>query len=115
MGNWGAYFNTSSPTEINSTLAKNEIAESKRSIEATLKISVNTFAYPYGDYNEEIKSETANAGFRFAVATDSGGLLLDDDRYAIFRVNMFPDESLFSLYKKTSSWYRKYYFKKRGK
>ncbi len=102
-------------TEINSTLAKNEIAESKRSIEATLKISVNTFAYPYGDYNEEIKSETANAGFRFAVATDTGGLLLDDDRYAIFRVNMFPDESLFSLYKKTSSWYRKYYFKKRGK
>ncbi len=100
---------------INATQAKNEISESKMYIEQTLSISVSTFAYPYGDYNEEVKNITVNAGYKFAVATDSGGMLLHDDRFAIFRVNMFPDENIYSLYKKTSSWYRAYYFKKRGK
>ncbi len=102
-------------TQISINLAKEEIDRSKKQIEETLNVSVITFAYPYGDYNDETKKLAGNSGFEFAVATDTGGMLIDDDRFAIFRVNMFPNESIFSLYKKTSNWYRTYYFKKRGK
>jgi len=102
-------------TQISIKLAKEEIVSSKKQIEETLNISVSSFAYPYGDYNNEIKEIVSSSDIKMAVATDTGGMMLDDDRFAIFRVNMFPDESIFSLYKKTSTWYRAYYFKKRGK
>ena len=55
------------------------------------------------------------AGFTYAVATDTGGLHLEDDRMQIFRINMFPHETPNSLFKKTASWYRNYYRWKRGK
>ena len=55
------------------------------------------------------------AGFAFGVATDTGGLHLEDDRLQVFRINVFPHETTASLFKKTASWYRKYYRRKRGK
>jgi peptidoglycan/xylan/chitin deacetylase (PgdA/CDA1 family)/UDP-N-acetylglucosamine:LPS N-acetylglucosamine transferase len=95
--------------------AANEIASSKAELERRLGIDIQSFAYPYGDLSPETKRLVAEAGFRYAVATDSGGLHLEDDRMQIFRVNMFPHETAGSLRKKTSSWYRRYYRWKRGK
>ena len=92
-----------------------EIASSKAELERRLGIEVQTFAYPYGDLSPETKRLVAEAGFRYAVATDSGGLHLEDDRLQIFRINMFPHETGSSLFKKTSSWYRRYYRWKRKK
>ena len=92
-----------------------EIATSKAELERRLGIEVQTFAYPYGDLSPETKRLVAEAGFRYAVATDSGGLHLEDDRMQIFRINMFPHETGSSLFKKTSSWYRRYYRWKRKK
>jgi hypothetical protein len=56
-----------------------------------------------------------DSGFTFGISTDTGGMTIEEDKYAIFRVNMFPEEDLLQLYKKTSPWYREYYKKKRGK
>ena len=92
-----------------------EIGQSKAELERRLGIDVQSFAYPYGDFSPETKRLVAEAGFRYAVATDSGGLHLEDDRMQIFRINMFPHETGGSLRKKTSAWYRKYYRWKRGK
>ena len=92
-----------------------EIAASKAELERRLGIEIQSFAYPYGDLSPETKRLVAEAGFRYAVATDSGGLHLEDDRLQIFRVNMFPHETAGSLRKKTSSWYRRYYRWKRGR
>ena len=92
-----------------------ELRESRDRIESELCTKVITFAYPFGSYDDRIKDLVRQAGFTFGIATDSGGLTIEDDRLAVFRVNMFPEESLFSLFKKTSSWYRKYYQWKRGK
>ncbi|MCS7005877.1 MAG: polysaccharide deacetylase family protein [Cytophagales bacterium] len=102
-------------TQISTKEAYDEIKKSKSLLETSLSISVISFAYPYGDYNSEIRDITKKVGFSFAVATDSGGLHLEDDRFAIFRVNIFPDETIISLLKKTASWYRKYYYWKRKK
>ncbi len=95
--------------------AATEIASSKAELERRLGIEVLSFAYPYGDLSPATKQLVAEAGFTYAVATDSGGLHLEDDRLQIFRINMFPYETGSSLFKKTSSWYRRYYRWKRGK
>ena len=92
-----------------------ELRESRERIEHELQTKIVSFAYPFGTYDERIKDLTRQSGFEFGIATDSGGITIEDDRFAIFRVNMFPKESLFSLFKKSSSWYRKYYQRKRGK
>ena len=92
-----------------------EIQASKQALETRLHTAVETFAYPYGDLNAAVKNAVQAAGFALGVATDTGGLRLEDDRMQVFRVNMFPDETVVSLYKKTSAWYRAYYFRKRGR
>jgi peptidoglycan/xylan/chitin deacetylase (PgdA/CDA1 family)/glycosyltransferase involved in cell wall biosynthesis len=92
-----------------------ELAHSKAELERRLGINVLSFAYPYGDLSAETKRLAAEAGFTYAVATDSGGMHLEDDRMQIFRINIFPHESASSLFKKTSSWYRRYYRWKRKK
>lgn len=95
--------------------AAHEIAASKAELERRLGINILSFAYPYGDLSPETKALVQQAGFSYAVATDSGGMHLEDDRMQIFRINMFPHESASSLFKKTSPWYRRYYRWKRKK
>lgn len=95
--------------------AATEIAQSKAALETRLGLEILSFAYPYGDLSAETKALVQQAGFTYAVATDSGGLHLEDDRMQIFRVNMFPHETAGSLFKKTAAWYRRYYCWKRKK
>ncbi len=92
-----------------------EMAASKQALEAALDVPVLSFAYPYGDLNPALKAAAQAAGFALAVATDSGGLHLEDDRWEIFRVNVFPNETRRSLRKKTSPLYRRYFRWKRGR
>ncbi|WP_151085684.1 polysaccharide deacetylase family protein [Hymenobacter baengnokdamensis] len=102
-------------TTLAPAAAAHEIAQSKAELERRLGVEVLSFAYPYGDLNPETKALVRQAGFTYAVATDSGGLHLEDDRMQIFRINMFPHETPASLFKKTAKWYRKYYRWKRKK
>ena len=100
-------------TELPLPEAVEEIQRSKLALEAALRTPVVSFAYPFGDCNAEVKNVVREAGFALGIATDTGGMNLEDDRMQVFRVNMFPNESTSSLFKKTSSWYRKYYRWKR--
>ncbi len=93
----------------------NELRESRDRIEHELKTTVVSFAYPFGTYDDRVKDLVKQTGFEFGISTDTGGVTIEDDRFAVFRVNMFPEESTFNLFKKTSSWYRKYYKWKRRK
>ena len=101
-------------SQLSAAAVAHELAASRAALEARLGVPVQSFAYPYGDLTPETKALADAAGFRYAVATDTGGLHLEDDRLQIFRVNIFPHETLTSLYKKTAGWYRRYYFRKRG-
>ncbi len=92
-----------------------EIYQSKVNLEQELGTEIISFAYPYGDLNEGVKQQVKKTGHCLGIATDSGGIHIEDDLFQVFRINIFPNESLFQLYKKTSSWYRSYYKKKRGK
>ena len=101
--------------ELPAAEALAEITQSKAALEAALKTEIISFAYPYGALNEEVKALAQQAGFTYAVATDTGGLHLEDDRMQIFRINIFPHETPGSLFKKTATWYRNYYRWKRKK
>lgn len=102
-------------TTLDSTQVQYEILESKNRLENDLRIKIVSFAYPYGSINDEVKNAVKISGIPFGIATDTGGLTIEDNLQQVFRINMFPNESVISLYKKTSSWYRKYYRWKRGK
>jgi peptidoglycan/xylan/chitin deacetylase (PgdA/CDA1 family) len=92
-----------------------ELSTSRQKLEAEFKQPVITYAYTYGDTNKECAELAETCGYEYALNTDTGGLLLEENPYAIFRVNIFPDESFLSLWKKTRKWYRCYYYFKRKK
>ena len=102
-------------TRLSDAEVLHELVESRDRIEHELQTKVVSFAYPFGTYDDRVKDLVKQAGFEFGIATDTGGVTIEDDRFAVFRVNMFPEESTFNLFKKTSSWYRKYYQWKREK
>jgi peptidoglycan/xylan/chitin deacetylase (PgdA/CDA1 family)/glycosyltransferase involved in cell wall biosynthesis len=101
--------------ELPAAEAAAEIQQSKTALEQALGTEIISFAYPYGALNADVKSLVRQAGFTYAVATDTGGLHLEDDRMQVFRINMFPHETTSSLFKKTATWYRRYYRWKRKK
>lgn len=92
-----------------------ELKKSKELLESEFSQPVICYAYTYGDTNSECSQLAEEVGYEYAVNTDSGGLLLENNPFEIFRVNIFPHESFWSLWKKTRKWYRKYYAIKRNK
>jgi peptidoglycan/xylan/chitin deacetylase (PgdA/CDA1 family)/UDP-N-acetylglucosamine:LPS N-acetylglucosamine transferase len=93
-----------------------EVIDSKKNLENLYRTKIISFAYPYGKTNEEVKKIVKESGFQFGITTNSGGKdTIEDDRFEIFRVNIYPEDGLFQFHKKISHWYRGYYKRKRGK
>lgn len=102
-------------TTLSSEEAFYEIQQAKSNLQTILSTEVISFAYPFGYYNDTIRQLVIKAGYKCAVATDTGGINLEDDCFRIFRVNIMPRDKGAQFWKKTSSWYRKRYWRKRGK
>ncbi|TNH98326.1 polysaccharide deacetylase family protein [Aeromonas sobria] len=77
-----------------------EIQENKRQLEALLDHPLLSFAYPYGDMNESAKEQAIAAGYRFAVATNSGPKAMHQDPFQIRRIAIFPRTDVFGLWRK---------------
>ncbi|MCJ2378616.1 polysaccharide deacetylase family protein [Vibrio sp. ZSDZ34] len=77
-----------------------EIVENKESLESILGKPVISFAYPFGDHNQASKRIVQDAGYQFAVATDSGPLKFHQDPYQIRRIAIFPKTDVFGLWRK---------------
>ncbi len=77
-----------------------EIQENKRQLEALLGYPLLSFAYPYGDLNESAKEQAIAAGYRFAVATNSGPKAMHQDPFQIRRIAIFPRTDVFGLWRK---------------
>src|SRR3989338_1643972 len=102
-------------SSMTETEARAELKNSKMALEKEFKRDIPVYAFTYGDTHPAAADWAFEEGYDYAVNTDSGGLLHEEDPYRIFRVNIFPNETWLSLFKKTSSWYRRYYFSKRQK
>ncbi len=92
-----------------------EIRESKEHLENMFNRPVKTFAYSSGSCNEAVVQAVQEAGFHTAVATGAGAFRLEDNPFCIFRVAVLPEETAFSFWKKTTSWYHDYSYRKRRK
>ncbi|WP_033137595.1 polysaccharide deacetylase family protein [Aeromonas finlandensis] len=77
-----------------------EIQENKRQLEALLGHPLLSFAYPYGDMNDSAKKQAIAAGYRFAVATNSGPKAMHQDPHQIRRIAIFPRTDVFGLWRK---------------
>ena len=65
-----------------------EVMESKRQIEKWLGKPVTGFAYPYGSYNETTQTILKDAGFSYAVSTESKPVTSDDNPFALPRIQV---------------------------
>ncbi|MCM0607325.1 MAG: polysaccharide deacetylase family protein [Xanthomonadaceae bacterium] len=111
---WGSHSMTHAKlTESKLGERQFEIQASKNVLEDFLGTKILSFAYPYGSVNAALKKEVELAGYAYGIATDSGGMNIEDDRMQIFRANIFPEDGAIQLMKKTSSRYRRYYRWKR--
>jgi peptidoglycan/xylan/chitin deacetylase (PgdA/CDA1 family) len=64
---------------------RREITESKLACEALIGAPVSTFAYPYGDFDANVRKEVRSAGFAIACSMKRGPLVATSDGFALPR------------------------------
>jgi peptidoglycan/xylan/chitin deacetylase (PgdA/CDA1 family) len=70
-------------TKINPRRYKEELLESKQTLEKRLHISVTDFAYPYGEYNDQVIKELKTYGYTSGRTSKKGITGSFDDPYQI--------------------------------
>jgi peptidoglycan/xylan/chitin deacetylase (PgdA/CDA1 family) len=63
-----------------------EITESKLACEALIGAPVESFAYPYGDFDAKVRGAVKTAGFTFACSTQRGPAVATSDIFALPRI-----------------------------
>jgi peptidoglycan/xylan/chitin deacetylase (PgdA/CDA1 family) len=71
--------------EINAEQARQEIADSKRSLESIIGKPIQTFAYPHGAYDSRARALVIDAGFQSAAAVKNALSHDRDDPWAVAR------------------------------
>lgn len=84
---------------------REEIVTSKKVLEERLGHSLISFAYPYGNLNEDVKKIVRDCGYDFAVATDSGDISFSEDLFQIRRIGIFSTNNFFTFKRKVSGRY----------
>jgi peptidoglycan/xylan/chitin deacetylase (PgdA/CDA1 family)/glycosyltransferase involved in cell wall biosynthesis len=95
-------------TQISEAVIRRELSESKDSLQQILGSEVISFAYPYGAVQPAIKSLVDEAGYKFAVAADSGPIAFYQDFFEIRRTQVFPWTTRTGFWKKTLPLYSRY-------
>ncbi|MBS1913163.1 MAG: polysaccharide deacetylase family protein [Bacteroidetes bacterium] len=92
-------------TELCPGNAAYEITESQRALERMIGGPVTGFCYPYGELNEDVKRMVRQAGFKFGIASASGPLSIENDRYEVRRIQVFPGTGMSGFRRKVSGNY----------
>ena len=89
-------------------VARREVTESKRVLEALTGVPVRHFAYPNGDHNEQVVRWVAEAGYATAVTTQAGWNTSCSNVYLLHRFDVHEtmctdhrgrfSEAVFALY-----------------
>ena len=64
---------------------ESEIFGSKKYLEKLLGMEIGTFAYPYGAFDNQSIAVVKKAGFKTAVSTVNGNLVMDTNRFYFYR------------------------------
>jgi len=87
-------------TQVSNEQIKDELIQSRESLESILNHTVTSFAYPYGLYNAAVIEATFAAGYQVAFTTRTGFGLVNNNPLEIRRVTIFPDDSLSTFARK---------------
>ena len=88
--------------------AWDQVSRSRMRLEIMLNSPVTTFAYPYGELNDLVKSLVTEAGYRFACASWSGPPVALADHYEIRRALMVANDGPIRMAFKVLAPYRHY-------
>jgi peptidoglycan/xylan/chitin deacetylase (PgdA/CDA1 family) len=88
--------------------ALNELISSKMALEEMLGTDILSVAYPYGAVNPGVKDLAEKAGYKFAVAADSGPTKIHLDFFEIRRTQVFPWTNQVGFWKKSLPIYTRY-------
>jgi peptidoglycan/xylan/chitin deacetylase (PgdA/CDA1 family) len=86
--------------ELKEKEIEEEIWGSKNDLEELLCKKIESFAYPYGLYDETCVNVVKKAGFKIACTTRNGWFGSEPDLFKIRRVAVFPEDSLSSFARK---------------
>lgn len=75
-------------TSLKPEEARREVFESKKILEEVLNKKVTVFAYPYGDFNDEIVNLVKEAGYKLAFSTRIGSDSHSSERFILKRVSV---------------------------
>ena len=79
-----------------------EVSSSKKELEDILGQSVTSFAYPYGEFNEDCVTAVKKAGYRVACTARPGWFGSETNLFLVRRVVVFSHDSLSSFARKLS-------------
>ena len=82
-----------------------EIKGSKEDVEHLINKQVISFAYPFGGINNDIKKAAQEAGYAYAVSTNTGPKEFGKDFFQIRRIEITPKTTLSSFKNKVSGYY----------
>ena len=82
-----------------------EIAGCKHDVERLTNKKAISFAYPFGGINEDVKRVTKEAGYTYAVSTNTGPKVFGADNFQIRRIEVTPKTTLNSFKNKVSGYY----------
>lgn len=95
--------------------AIDEVVGNRQDLEQITGTAPVSFAYPYGDLSAKTKEIVANAGYSYAVATDSGPLAMHKDILQIRRISIFPGTTNRGFWRKIKGNNEFRYAKKEGR
>jgi peptidoglycan/xylan/chitin deacetylase (PgdA/CDA1 family)/GT2 family glycosyltransferase len=85
-------------TALSREKMQQEIHGSKQDLQKMLQIPVETFAYPYGDFNASVKEVVEEAGFRGSCSVEGGTNSPKTPSHILRRVEVYGTDSLFRFF-----------------
>lgn len=86
--------------EVNDAGLMRELTESKATLEDMLGNAIDSFAYPYGAWNERCENAVKQAGYTAACTTRTGWALRDKNPYRLRRLTVFNNDTPGTLARK---------------
>ena len=96
-------------TSLEIEYAYHEVNASRENLALLLRRNPTTFVYPYGDYNADIEALLKEAEFKCALTKRHGMWKCADNIFEIPTVEILPNETSFSFWRRTSRWYWKFF------
>lgn len=82
------------PYLTKSLKGEREITESKQTLEKELGVPVETFAYPYGDYNNAVEKMVKDAGYKIGRSFSTGNGITEENRFHVPVVRVYASVGL---------------------